>query len=93
MKLISAWFHVEQNINEKSIAGALRDLNTALGTRVRINRPYEWRDGKVRPSEKIQRYMRIVVARHALDLAGIPLARTPSDNEITTLIDMLSIKS
>ncbi|MCK5601315.1 hypothetical protein KAR91_05595 [Candidatus Pacearchaeota archaeon] len=89
MNLIEAWFHVEREINSKSIAQALRDLNKATGLKVLANKVYEWRDGNARAPDAATYHMRVIVIRHALYMAGMD-CDCPSDNQLMTVIQMLS---
>jgi len=89
MNLIDAWFHVEREVNGKSIAQALRDLNEATGLKARINKVYGWRDNSARAPDAATYHMRIVVMRHAFFLANININYL-SERQILTMADVLS---
>lgn len=75
--LIQAWYEVELNENDKTLAQALRDLNHHLGSSHTHSRVSEWLENRNGRGDRLPRrvrlYMAKVVMRSVLEDAGIKL--------------------
>lgn len=87
MNIIESWLATETTAGGRSAADALRDLNAALGRRYTHSHLSRWRRGVETPKADVLRYMAEISAEDAVrEIFGI----TPSDEEITSLVDRMT---
>lgn len=73
--LVQSWLEVELNINEKTLAEALRDLNKKLDSVHTHSRVREWEENRNgrgdRLPRKVRSYMAKIVIKHVLEAGKI----------------------
>ena len=91
--LVQAWLEVELNMNEKSLADALRDLNKKLQSAHTHSRVREWEENRNgrgdRLPRKVRQYMGRVVIRHVLKDVGFN-TKQKQGRVLNRIVDMLS---
>ena len=64
--LVQAWLEVELNHNGKTLADALRSLNTALGSAHTHSRVREWESNRNGRGDRLPRKVRVYMAKVAI---------------------------
>lgn len=89
MNVVSVWIDYVRGDVGLSLSAGIREMNQALGTKIRNGRVYEWRDGKHPIPPNVLRYMVGQTIRSSMYESGVgPAALSRVDFE--ELVDMLT---